>query len=45
MLLLSDHPGNNEARKLGAKFLDIYTLLKESDVISLLAPLTSETEL
>lgn len=44
VIAYSDHPSNNEARKLGVKFVDLDTLLKESDVISLHVPLTSETE-
>ena len=44
VIAYSDHPNNNEARKLGVKFVDLDTLLKESNVISLHVPLTSETE-
>ena len=44
VIAYSDHPSNNEARKLGVKFVDLDTLLKEPDVISLHVPLTSETE-
>ena len=44
VIAYSDHPSNNEARKLGVKFVDLDTLFKESDVISLHVPLTSETE-
>jgi lactate dehydrogenase-like 2-hydroxyacid dehydrogenase len=38
VIAYSDHPSNNEARKLGVKFIDLDTLLKESDVISLHVP-------
>ena len=44
VIAYAHHPNDNEAKNLGIKFVDLDTLLKESDVISLHVPLTSETE-
>jgi D-3-phosphoglycerate dehydrogenase len=37
------HPSPEKAKKLGAKFVDLETLLSESDIVTLHLPLTSKT--
>lgn len=44
VLSVTAHPDPEKARALGAKFVDLDTLLKESDIVTLHVPLTSETE-
>jgi D-3-phosphoglycerate dehydrogenase len=44
VLSVTAHPNPERARGLGIKFVDLDTLLAESDIISLHVPLTPETE-
>lgn len=44
ILSVTKHPNPSKARRLGIKFVDLDTLLKESDIVTLHVPLTPETE-
>jgi D-3-phosphoglycerate dehydrogenase len=44
VLAFTAHPSGEKARKPGVKFVDLDTLLKESDAVTLHLPLTPETE-
>jgi D-3-phosphoglycerate dehydrogenase len=44
VISVTGHPSEEKARRLGVKFVDLDTLLKESDIITLHVPLTSSTE-
>ena len=44
VIAYTHHPNDKVANNLDIKFVDLDTLLKESDIISLHVPLTSETE-
>jgi len=44
VLATTSHPSPERAKSLGAKFVDLDMLLKESDIITLHVPLTAETE-
>ena len=44
VLAVTGHPSEEKARKLGVKFVDLDTLLKESDIVTLHVPLTPSTE-
>ena len=44
VLSTTDHPNSEKAKKLGVKFVDLDTLLTESDIVTLHLPLTPETE-
>lgn len=43
VLVNSKHPSSKRARMHGVKFIDLSTLLKESDIVTLHVPLTDET--
>jgi len=40
VLSVTGHPGEEKAKKLGIKFVDLNTLLAESDIVTLHMPLT-----
>lgn len=44
VLSFTGHPSEEKARKLGVRFVDLDTLLAESDIITLHVPLNSSTE-
>ena len=44
VLSTTAHPSPEKAKKLGAKSVDLDTLLSESDIVTLHLPLTPETE-
>ena len=44
VLSVTAHPSPERAQALGVKFVDIDTLLSESDIVTLHVPLTPETE-
>ncbi|MDY9926862.1 2-hydroxyacid dehydrogenase [Methanosarcina sp.] len=44
ILSVTGHPSEEKARKLGVRFVDLDTLLTESDVVTLHVPLTPSTE-
>lgn len=44
ILSVTGHPSEEKARRLGVKFVDLDTLLTESDIITLHVPLTPSTE-
>lgn len=44
VLSVTGHPSEEKARKLGIKFVDIDTLIAESDIVTLHVPLTPSTE-
>ncbi|MDD1752752.1 MAG: phosphoglycerate dehydrogenase [Methanotrichaceae archaeon] len=44
VLSTTSHPNPERAKKLGAKFVDLDTLLSESDIVTLHVPLTPETK-
>lgn len=44
ILSVTGHPREEKARKLGVKFVDMDTLLAESDIVTLHVPLTPSTE-
>jgi len=44
VISVTSHPSEEKARRLGVKFVDLDTLLKESDIITLHVPLTSSTK-
>ncbi|MGA2916593.1 MAG: NAD(P)-dependent oxidoreductase [Sedimentisphaerales bacterium] len=44
VIAVTAHPSKERAQKLGVKYVDFDTLLRESDVISVNVPLTSETD-
>jgi len=44
ILAYDKYPNMKKAEEIGMKYVDLYTLLKESDIVTLHVPLTSETE-
>ncbi|QLC49977.1 glycerate dehydrogenase [Methanolobus zinderi] len=44
ILSVTRHPNSSKETRLGIKFVDMDTLLKESDIVTLHVPLTPETE-
>jgi len=44
VLSVTAHPSHERAQALGVKFVDLDTLLSESDIVTLHVPLTPETE-
>jgi len=44
ILSVTRHPNPSKETRLGIKFVDMDTLLRESDIVTLHVPLTSETE-
>jgi len=44
ILAYDKYPNLKRAEEIGMKYVDVHTLLKESDVVTLHVPLTSETE-
>lgn len=44
VISVTGHPSEEKARRLGVKLVDLDTLLKESDIITLHVPLTSSTK-
>lgn len=44
VLSVTAHPSPEKAKKLGVKFVDLETLLSESDIVTLHLPLTPETK-
>lgn len=44
VISFTDHPSEEKARKLGVRFVDLDTLLAESDIVTLHVPLTPSTE-
>lgn len=44
VLSVTAHPSPEKAKALGVKFVDLDTLLSESDIVTLHVPLTTETE-
>jgi phosphoglycerate dehydrogenase-like enzyme len=44
VLSTTSHPSSDRAKALGLKFVDLNTLLSESDIVTLHIPLTPETE-
>jgi len=44
ILSVTRHPNPSKEKRLGIKFVDMDTLLKESDIVTLHVPLTPETE-
>ncbi|VVB64080.1 Glyoxylate reductase [uncultured archaeon] len=44
VLSVTAHPSPEKAKALGVKFVDLDTLLKESDIVTLHVPLTPKTE-
>lgn len=44
VLSTTAHPSSDKAKALGLKFVNLDTLLKESDIVTLHVPLTPETE-
>ncbi len=44
VLSVTAHPSSEKAKALGVKFVDLDTLLAESDIVTLHVPLTPETE-
>jgi len=44
VIAVTGHPSEEKARRLGVKFVDLDTLLKESDIVTLHVPLTPSTE-
>lgn len=44
VISFTGHPDEEKARKLGVKFVDLDTLLAESDIVTLHVPLTPSTE-
>ncbi|MDD1751937.1 MAG: NAD(P)-binding domain-containing protein, partial [Methanotrichaceae archaeon] len=44
ILATTSHPSSERAKSLGAKFTDLDTLLRESDIVTLHVPLTPDTE-
>lgn len=44
VISVTGHPSEEKTRKLGVKFVDLDTLLKESDIVTLHVPLTPSTE-
>lgn len=44
VISVTGHPSEEKARKLGIKFVDLDTLLSESDIVTLHVPLTPSTE-
>lgn len=44
ILSVTGHPSEEKARKLGVRFVDMDTLLAESDIVTLHVPLTPSTE-
>lgn len=44
VISVTGHPNEEKARRLGVKFVDLDTLLAESDIVTLHVPLTPSTE-
>ncbi len=44
VLSVTGHPSEEKAKKLRVKFVDLDTLLAESDIVTLHVPLTPATE-
>ncbi len=44
VLSVTAHPSPEKAKALGVKFVDLDTVLRESDIVTLYVPLTPETE-
>jgi len=44
ILAFDKYPNLKKAEEIGMKYVDLYTLLKESDIVTLHIPLTAETE-
>jgi D-3-phosphoglycerate dehydrogenase len=44
ILAFDKYPNIKKAEEIGMRYVDLYTLLKESDIVTLHVPLTAETE-